>query len=246
MFMGELYNNMISRQVEVFTKEEQEKLRTTPVVVLGSGGLGGTIIEQFVRAGFEQLTIIDQDVFDETNLNRQVRSNLDTIGKSKVEVTKEAAKKINPDVNVTAYDLTIDSSNVADVLKGNKILVDAVDNVYTRVMISREAKRLGMPFVHCAVEKTTGQLSVFEPKSPTYEELFRLKSLGQELEDAKDYLLRLSKKKPQVLGITPAIFGSLEVNETIKYILGKEDVVLAPKVLQWNLFNISSFRIIDF
>lgn len=244
--MTDLYNNMISRQVEVFTEEEQEILRTTPVVIMGSGGLGGTIIEQFVRAGFEQLTIIDQDVFDETNLNRQIRSNLDTIGKSKVEITKAAAEKINPDVNITGYDLTIDPSNIAEVFEGNKVLVDAVDNVYTRVMISREAKRQGITFVHSAVDKTSGQLSVFEPESKTYEELFRLKSFGKDLEESKDYLLSLSAKKPQVLGITPAIFGSLEVNETIKYVLGRDNVVLAPKVLQWDIFDISSFRITEF
>jgi len=244
--MKKLYNNMISRQVEIFTEEDQELLRNTPVVVMGSGGLGGTIIEQLVRTGFENITIIDQDVFDETNLNRQVRSNLDTIGKSKVKTTKEAAEKINPNVNITDYDLTIDSSNISEVLKGNKILIDAVDNVYTRVLISREAKKQGITFVHSAVDKTTGQLSVFEPDSKSYEELFKLKSFEKDLEESKEYLLSLSTKKPQVLGITPAIFGSLEVNETIKYILGKEDVILAPKVLQWDLFDISSFRIITF
>ena len=244
--MSNLYTDLISRQIEIFTEEEQEQLRTTPIVVMGLGGLGGTIIEQFIRAGFEKLTIIDQDVFDKTNLNRQIRSNLDTIGKSKVEVTKEYVKKINPDVKITAYDLKIDSSNISKVLKGNRILVDAVDNVYTRVLISREAKKQGMTFVHSAVDKTSGQLSVFEPDSPTYEELFRLKSFGHDLDEVENYLLNLSIKKPQVLGITPAIFASLEVNETIKYILGKTDVVLAPKVLQWDIFDINSFRIIDF
>ena len=87
----DVYQNMISRQKEIFSEEEQEILRTTPIVIIGCGGLGGTIIEQFVRAGFEELTIVDQDVFDETNLNRQVRSNLDTVGKSKVKITKSAS-----------------------------------------------------------------------------------------------------------------------------------------------------------
>ena len=66
--MLDLYNNMISRQKEIFSEDEQEKLRTTPIVIMGCGGLGGTIIEQFVRSGFEKISIIDQDVFDETNL----------------------------------------------------------------------------------------------------------------------------------------------------------------------------------
>ena len=243
----DVYQNMISRQKEIFSEEEQEILRTTPIVIIGCGGLGGTIIEQFVRAGFEELTIVDQDVFDETNLNRQVRSNLGTVGKSKVKITKSAMEQINPNINITDYDLTIDEKNISKILKGNKILVDAVDNVYTRVLISREAKQQGMVFVHSAVEKTMGQLSVFEPKSVSYEELFRLKSVDKSLDDdVKNYLLSISAKKPQVLGVTPSIFGSLQVNETIKYILNKKDVVLAPKVLMWDLFNMSSFRLIEF
>lgn len=244
--MTDLYTKMISRQVEIFTPQQQELLRTTPIVIIGCGGLGGGIIEQFIRSGFEKLTIIDQDVFDQTNLNRQVRSNLDTIGKSKVEVTKKAMHKINPDAEITCYDCTVDENNISQILKGNNILVDAVDNVYARVMISREAKKQGMTFVHSAVEKTTGQLSVFDSDSVTYEELFRLKSVGMELSEAKDYLLNLSTKKPQVLGVTPAIFGALQVNETIKYILGSDDVILAPKVLLGDINDISSFRIIDF
>lgn len=243
----DVYQNMISRQKEIFSEEEQEILRTTPIVIVGCGGLGGTIIEQFVRAGFEELTIVDQDVFDETNLNRQVRSNLGTVGKSKVKITKSAMEQINPNINITDYDLTIDEKNISKILKGNKILVDAVDNVYTRVLISREAKQQGMVFVHSAVEKTMGQLSVFEPNSVSYEELFRLKSVDKALvDDVKNYLLSISAKKPQVLGVTPLIFGSLQVNETIKYILNKKDVVLAPKVLMWDLFNMSSFRLIEF
>lgn len=243
----DVYQNMISRQKEIFSEEEQEILRTTPIVIIGCGGLGGTIIEQFVRAGFEELTIVDQDVFDETNLNRQVRSNLGTVGKSKVKITKSAMEQINPNINITDYDLTIDEKNISKILKGNKILVDAVDNVYTRVLISREAKQQGMVFVHSAVEKTMGQLSVFEPNSVSYEKLFRLKSVDKALDDdVKNYLLSISAKKPQVLGVTPSIFGSLQVNETIKYILNKKDVVLAPKVLMGDLFNMSSFRLIEF
>lgn len=242
-----LYNNMISRQVEIISSDEQEKLRTTPVLVMGCGGLGGTIIEQLVRAGFEKLTIIDQDVFDETNLNRQIRSNVDSINKSKVEITKEAMEKINPNVNIQEHDLSINQNNISDVFKGNKVLIDAVDNIYTRVLISREAKKQNMLFVHAAVESTMGQLSVFEPTSVSYEELFGLKSFNKPLdEDTINYLLRCSAKKPQVLGITPSIFASLQVNETIKYLLGKKEVVLAPKVLLWDIFDISSFRIIDF
>lgn len=244
--MTDLYNQMISRQKEVFTDNEQQKLRNTPVVVVGCGGLGGTIIEQLVRAGFENLTIIDQDVFDKTNLNRQIRSNLDTIGKSKVETTKNAMLKINPNLNITSYDSTVTPENISEIFEGNDIVIDAVDNVYTRVMISREAYSQDMAFVHCAVETTVGQLTVTTKDTPSYEELFKLKSVGKSLEESRDYLLGLSTEKPQVLGSTPAIFGALEVNETIKYILNDENTIIAPRVLLWDIFDIGSFRVLDF
>ena len=244
--MSDLYNNMISRQKEILDEKQQEILRTTPVAVVGCGGLGGTVIEQLVRAGFENLTIVDKDVFDETNLNRQVRSNIDTIGLSKVQSTQDFLKKINPDVNIDSYDMSLNEDNIPEVLRGNEIVIDAVDNVYTRVMISREARNQNIPFVHAAVEKTAGQLSIFKPNSISYEELFRLKSLDLSLSDAEDYLLSISKNKPQVFGFTPSIFASLEVSETIKYLLELDDVVLAPKVLMWDIFDITSFRLIDF
>ena len=89
--------------------------------------------------------------------------------------------------------------------------------------------------------------TVFEPDSISYEELFNLKSFNKELDDeVKKYLLTISSKKPQVLGTTPAIFASLQVNETIKYIIGREEIILAPKILLWDIFDISSFKIVDF
>ncbi len=245
--MSDLYNNMISRQNRIFSQNQQELLRTTPVVIMGCGGLGGNIIEQLVRSGFEELTIIDQDVFDQTNLNRQIRCNTDTIGESKVETTKEMMEKINPNVNITSYDLKVNENNISKIFKGNKILIDAVDNVYTRVLCSREAKKQNMVFVHGAIEESRGQLSLFEPENVSYEELFKLKSANKPLDDeVKEYLLNISSQKPQVLGFTAAIFASLQVNETVKYILNKPNVILAPKVLMWDLFNPSSLRITDF
>lgn len=245
--MTRLYNQMISRQKEIFSKEEQELLKTTPVCVIGCGGLGGTIIEQLVRAGFENLCIIDQDVFDESNLNRQIRSNLNSIGKSKVKTTLNHALSINPDLKIKIYDMPVTSQNVSEILSGSTVLIDAVDNVYTRVLISRECKKQDITFIHSAVDTTQGQLTVITPESPSYEELFRLKSANRQLDDELiSYLKNISNKKPQVLGTTASIFAALEVNQTIKYLLNHDDVVLAPNVLLWDVFDMTSFRVIDF
>lgn len=245
--MTSLYEQMISRQKEIITSQQQEKIKNTNITVLGCGGLGGTVIEQLVRAGFENLTIIDQDVFDYTNMNRQIRSNTDTINKSKVETTKKESLKINPNLNIKTIDTTITENNIPDVLKGSDILIDAVDNVYTRVLLSRECTRQKITFIHSAVEKTQGQLTVFTSNTPSYEELFRLKSKDKELtDDVVEYLKNLSSKKPQVLGTTPSIFAALEVTEALKYVTGNENLLLAPKVLMWDIYDYTSFRVIEF
>ncbi len=245
--MAELYENLISRQIKIFSSQEQEKLRYTKVTVVGCGGLGGSVIEQLVRAGFENIKIIDCDVFDQTNLNRQIRSNLDTIGQSKVQVTKSAMLKINPNIVVDVFEGIINQKNAYKILEDSDIVIDAVDNVLTRVIISRACKELGIPFVHAAIEITQGQLSIFTKESPSYEELFNLKSKNKELtEEVENYLLKISSKKPQVLGTTAAVFGTLEVIETIKFILNKEYLIVSPNVLMGDVLNMASFEIINF
>lgn len=245
--MAELYENLISRQIKIFSSQEQEKLRYTKVTVVGCGGLGGSVIEQLVRAGFENIKIIDCDVFDQTNLNRQIRSNLDTIGQSKVQVTKSAMLKINPNIVVDVFEGIINQKNAYKILDDSDIVIDAVDNVLTRVIISRACKELGIPFVHAAIEITQGQLSIFTKESPSYEELFNLKSKNKELtEEVENYLLKISSKKPQVLGTTAAVFGNLEVIETIKFILNKEYLIVSPNVLMGDVLNMASFEIINF
>ncbi len=243
--MSQLYAEMISRHKEIINSDDQEILRNSKITVIGCGGLGGTVIELLVRSGFENLTIVDEDVFDYTNLNRQIRSNIDTINKSKVKVTKEHALKINTEANINDLYTEVSQDNIQEIIQGSDVVIDALDNVYTRVTTSRYARKLEIPLVHAAVDKTRGQLTVFNKDTPSYEELFKLKSIDKSLDDSKDYLDSISKQKPQVLSTTPAIFASLEVNETIKLLIDKKNVLFAPKVLLWNPWDYS-YRIIEF
>ena len=245
IIMSNLYNDMIARQKEIISQINQEKIKNSKVTVVGCGGLGGTIIEQLIRSGFENLTILDEDVFDKTNLNRQVRSNIDTLDKPKALITKEAMKKINPNITIDAKVERLCEDNVSKIIKDSDIVIDALDNIYSRVVLARASQEKGIPFIHSAVEKTSGQITVITKNTPSYEELFRLKSKNKKLSDAREYLENLSNRKPQVLGITPAIFGSLQVNEAIKIITESNDILYAPKVLLFDIANYS-FRIIEF
>ncbi len=243
--MSQLYEEMISRQKDIINKEDQETIRNSKVTVIGCGGLGGSIIELLVRTGFENLTIVDEDVFDMTNFNRQIRSNLDTLNKPKARITKQHALKINPKANINEVCTKVTPDNIQEIIEGSDVVIDALDNVYTRVALSRKARELGISMVHAAVDKTMGQLTVFNRNTPSYEELFKLKSIDKPLVDSKDYLDTISQEKPQVLSTTPFMFASLEVNETIKLLTKDDNILYAPKVLIWNPWDFS-YRIIEF
>lgn len=243
--MINLYNEMIRRQKEIFTKTQQEKLKNTPVCIIGCGGLGGSVIEQLIRVGFENITIVDEDVFDKTNMNRQLRSNIETINQSKAEITQDYVHKINPEAKIKAYNIKVDKDNISDIIGDIEIVIDAVDNIYTRVIISRYTQKNDITFIHAAVEQMSGQLTTFIPGCPSYEELFHMKSKDMTQDELEDYYNGISFKKPQIIGTTAAIFGCLEVNEAIKHILDLDNKIIAPSIFQWDVFDPLSADIIS-
>ena len=123
------------------------------------------------------------------------------------------------------------------------IVIDALDNVLTRVIVSREAKNKGIPYIHGAIHGTMGQTSVFLPDDDiTYEEMFNLPSVGKELtEDVIDDLKNVTSGVPPVIGPTPNIIGCLEAFEAFKAITGVGKVTAAPKILTFDLLDLSSF-----
>ena len=245
-FTGMGYWEIITRQMSIVSKSEQTRFKESKIAVIGCGGIGGSVIEMLARMGVGNLTIIDKDSFDMSNLNRQLMSSIDTLQKSKSEVTKENIRLINPYVEVTAYNEELNESNIDEVLSGSDVIIDALDNLYTRVLVSRFAKENKIPFVHGAIHGTMGQLSVFSEKTPSYEELFSLPSNGKDLnKDTKSELEELSQGVPPVIGPTPNIIGSLEAFEAFKLITGIGSVTFAPKVLNIDLLDLSSFNCLE-
>ncbi len=128
------------RNMEAITAEEMELLKKSRVCVVGCGGLGGYIIEMLARVGVGYIKAIDGDVFDETNLNRQLVSHSQNIGKSKVVETKRRIELVNPYICIEAIDTMIDKSNVLSLLKDHDVIVDALDNFKTRKIIQDSSK----------------------------------------------------------------------------------------------------------
>ena len=139
------YWEHVIRNIGPITFEEQELIRTTRVAVLGVGGLGGPLAENLVRAGCQSLVICDFDVFDESNLNRQICTT-DDLGKRKIDVVEDFLQRIDPEISVRKF-FKITQQNIAEVLEDVKVIALTLDDPATSIFIAREARKRGIPMI---------------------------------------------------------------------------------------------------
>lgn len=238
------YWEMLTRQMPLVNRDEQEKFRNARITVIGCGGIGGQTIEMLARMGVGELVLVDEDVFDLTNLNRQLLSTYENIGKSKSEAAAERVSQINPYVNVTQYKEHVDGENIDELIKDSRLVIDALDNVLTRVIVSRKAREYKIPFIHGAIHGTLGQITTFLPNTKSYEEMFDLPSLNRELTDeVVESLKNITSGPPPVIGPTPNLISCIEAMEAYKIVTGIGKVTVAPKVLTFDLLDLNSFSV---
>ena len=244
-YIGDGYWEIASRQMSIVTRSEQERFKDAKITVIGCGGIGGETIEMLARMGIGELVLVDEDAFDLSNLNRQTLASLSDLGLSKSAVAADKVRLINPYVKVTAFHEHVDRGNIDVIIGDSDIVIDALDNVLTRVIVSRKAKEKGIPYIHGAIHGTLGQITVFLPNSDkTYEEMFNLPSQGKELNDETiEALKNVTSGVPPVIGPTPNLIGCLEAMEAYKIITGVGKVTVAPKMLTFDLLDLSSFSL---
>jgi molybdopterin/thiamine biosynthesis adenylyltransferase/rhodanese-related sulfurtransferase len=190
-------------------EEGQLKLLDARVLLIGAGGLGSPASLYLAAAGVGTLGIVDADIVDETNLQRQIAHSLDTLGMPKVDSAKGAIERLNPDVNVVTYRERLTSENIDRILDdGWDIIVDGADNFPTRYLVNDASVWRGIPVVHGSIYRFEGQVTVFKPQDgPCYRCLFP---------EPPPPELAPSCSEGGVLGVLPGIVGSLQTNETIK------------------------------
>jgi len=244
-YIGDGYWEIASRQMSIVTRSEQERFKDAKITVIGCGGIGGETIEMLARMGIGELILVDKDAFDLSNLNRQTLATLTEVGLDKSTVAKEKVRTINPYVKVTAFNEHVDNTNIDKIIADADIVIDALDNVLTRVIVSRKAKEKGIPYSRGAIHGTLGQITVFLPNSEkTYEEMFNLPSTGKELtEDVIEDLKNVTSGVPPVIGPTPNLIGCLEAFEAFKIITGIGKVTVAPKILTFDMLDLGSFTL---
>ncbi|MEA2144342.1 MAG: sulfur-carrier protein adenylyltransferase/sulfurtransferase, partial [Solirubrobacteraceae bacterium] len=143
--------------------EGQQKMLDAKVLLLGAGGLGSPSALYLAAAGIGTIGIVDDDVVDLSNLQRQVIHTTDRIGTAKVDSAQESMNAINPDVNVVKYETRLDASNIMEIIEGYDVIVDGVDNFPTRYLLNDATVRLQIPVVSASILGFDGQLSVFKP-----------------------------------------------------------------------------------
>jgi sulfur-carrier protein adenylyltransferase/sulfurtransferase len=206
--------------------EGQQKLLDAKVLLLGAGALGSPTSLYLAAAGVGTIGIVDNDVVDLSNLQRQVIHTTDRIGEPKVESAELTMKALNPDVEVRKFNLRLDASNIMDVLsEGWDLVVDGLDNFPTRYLLNDASVRLRIPVVSAAILGFDGQLSVFAPyEGPCYRCLFPTPPPAE---------LAPSCGANGVLGVLPGTMGMLSATEAIKLIIGKGDT-LAGRLLLYD------------
>jgi molybdopterin/thiamine biosynthesis adenylyltransferase/rhodanese-related sulfurtransferase len=212
--------------------EGQLKLLSAKVLLLGAGGLGSPAALYLAAAGVGTIGIVDMDVVDESNLQRQILHNMDRIGERKVDSAKKSLTAINPDVNVVTHDTRLDASNVVELLSQYDIVLDGADNFPSRYLLNDAALKVGVPVVHGSIFRFEGQATVFKPyDGPCY------RCFVPEPPPAD---LAPSCAEAGVLGVLPGIIGSIEALEVVKLILDLGDS-LSGRLLTYDALE-ESFR----
>jgi molybdopterin/thiamine biosynthesis adenylyltransferase/rhodanese-related sulfurtransferase len=199
-------------------EEGQQKLLGAKVLLLGAGGLGSPAALYLAAAGVGTIGIVDMDVVDDSNLQRQILHNVDRVGDRKVDSAKKTLTMLNPDVNVITFDVRLDASNMEDIISQFDIVVDGADNFPVRYMLNDASVKLGIPVVHGSIFRFEGHVTVFDPRNgPTYRDM---------LPEPPPPELAPSCAEAGVLGVLPGIVGSIQALEAIKLILGLGDTLV--------------------
>lgn len=208
----------------IFSSEDMSKLNKKKVCIIGSGGLGGYILEMLTRVGVGSITIIDGDVFDETNLNRQILATSESLNREKVEVAIERMNQVNPEVKVNGIRIFLNEDNVNGLIEGHDIVVDGLDSIETRFILEEACETMGIPLVHGAIAGWYGQVTTIMPGDRTLTAIYKT---------------RVGKGVEKNIGnpsFTPACIASFQVSEVLKVLLGLGET-LSKKLLMIDLLD---------
>lgn len=214
----------------------QQKLTEAKVLMIGAGGLGCPALQYLVAAGVGTIGIVDGDMVDESNLQRQILFATSDIGRKKVEVAKDRLNALNPETTINTYPKNLTAGSALEIIERYDIVIDGTDNFATRYLVNDACVKLDKPFVYGAIHKFEGQVAVFNLRGgPTYRCLFPNSPSQSQIPNCAE---------AGVLGVLPGVIGTLQATEAIKVILELGEP-LSGKLKMINLLN-NSDQVISF
>lgn len=208
------------RNVPALTEEECRLLSQKRVLIVGCGGLGGNLISILSRIGIGHLRIVDGDVFEATNLNRQLFSEIPVLGQNKARAAADRVARINPEITIEAIETFLTEENAADLLAGCDIVMDALDNIPARKLLAAACEKAGIPYVYGAISGWVAQAALSLPGDKLVHTLYP--------ED-------VVAKDKSVLAFTPALCASLQASLCVKQLVGRP--VKSGTVYYFDLLN---------
>jgi len=213
-------------------EEGKKKLLEANILILGAGGLGGPVIAGLAGAGIGHLTIIDEDVTEITNLNRQLIYSMDSLGEPKSENAAAFISRLNPEISVTCLTEKFEQNNAESLIKGQDLVIDCSDNVTSRFLVNEYCQKLHIPLIFGGAVRTDGQITTLHPShenSPCLRCIFPHTEL--------DYDQAPSCQTAGILGSTTMVIGALQVSEALKIIAGFGEPLIGRLLLYDGLAN---------
>ena len=195
------------RNIPALSQREQMLLGEKHVLLIGCGGLGGTLLELLARAGVGEITAVDGDVFTESNLNRQILCTEQTLGRSKVAVAEERIRQIAPGLRFHGVAARFDADNAASLVRGKDLVLDALDSVPSRLLLEDACGAPHVTLVHGAVSEWRAQVAVVPPGSGLLHRLYRD---GQQ------------EQSSSVLSFAPAYCASIQAAQAVLLLTGRQ------------------------
>jgi adenylyltransferase/sulfurtransferase len=205
----------------------QARLRAARVLIVGAGGLGSPVLLYLAAAGVGTLGVVDDDVLELSNLQRQIAHATDRLGMAKVESAAQSARAINPEVTIRTHRTRLDADNAADLIAGYDLVCDGSDNFPTRFIVADACVRAGVTLVSAAVLRFEGQLSTFKPGGPCYRCLYPAPP-------APGFVPTCAEAG--VLGAVTGVMGTLQATEALKEIIGIGES-LSGRLLVWDALD---------
>jgi adenylyltransferase/sulfurtransferase len=204
-------------------REGQERLKASSVLIVGTGGLGSPLALYLAAAGVGRLGLVDYDVVDETNLQRQIIHGQSTVGMSKLDSAEKRLKDLNPNIQIDKYNVPLTSDNALDIMEPYDVIVDGTDNFPTRYLVNDASVKLGKPNVYGSIFRFEGQVSVFWAEhGPCYRCMFPTPPPPGLVPNCAE---------GGVLGILPGTVGTMQATEVIKLIVGTGDPLIGRMLL---------------